>query len=1007
MSSLSWSRLAAIARGRGTFLLSVLIMSAGLAAIALRLSSPPPDHGVDLKDAPLRVALAEATEDWTARPIEGRLAGGFSHAPFDSKAVIRLTALSSEKASTILAAEAAYSSSGDPTYRVARDSGSPERISRDRAHAILLQGRASEAVAALEISAALAPGDPEVATDLAAALLDRAAREGRPADLVRALGEAERAIALAPAMPEPAFNRALALHALYLTAASSQAWKSYLTLDSSSAWAGEALQHVRRLGTRDRESLGAPRPDPNSGTDPPRRKGGWIALRRGIELYEEQRIDEAHARLLEAEALLSRGDAYALLEARFYIALCYYQKADYDSAMELLPQIARLASGSADPSMLEGRSLQLIGMIHHIRGHRGEALTAYLLASEVLLAVGETNRWAGVQVVLAQLFDQLGRKDLAWHHRYLALSEGPNLDPYGRSRLYGESASALLRDGDLVAARYFLDALLEAAEASQNMTAVSSAFRRRAIRYYREGALQQAMEDFEQAELWAQRIPDLKTAAISQAEVLIARGEASAALTPRNALRDLQSAKALLQGVEDEGRSPSILLVEAKAHRALGEILHARLDLEAAMKGVESQLSELGATTSPGGFFGEVARPVFDESIDLGLRMGDEPGAVLRLAERALGGANVELLPRAQDGPHGVLERSSLPRYLDPGVSMILYYFLGDRLLVWAVDHSGIAMREVPTTQQRVSAMIRGLEAAVVAGGRSDDISLLASELFELLITPVIQKIGLGKDLLFVPDGVLQGLPFGLLRNVATGRYLIEDNTITVLASPGRALQSGQGRDRSASLEGSGVLVLAEPTFDRAMPGQAPLPGSMNEARAIASRFPNTIVLSGVRATPQAFLDEARGRGILHLATHAVSNPNNPRLSYIVLSPGEQDSEDGLLYVEDLEQGDFTSTRLVVVAACNSSQDYGRQAGITSLARGFQAVGVDQVIGSLWPVEDRPASELFSLFYGYLSRGRAVEHALRSAQLDLLLSGDPVLSIPSAWAGYQVQRAGR
>ncbi|HZF11999.1 MAG TPA: CHAT domain-containing protein [Thermoanaerobaculia bacterium] len=100
----------------------------------------------------------------------------------------------------------------------------------------------------------MAPSDPEIASDLAAAYLERGDAT-TPGDLILALETARTAIDLDKRLPEARFNQALALERLFLTAGARQAWNDFLRLDPSSGWADEASVHLRQLAQADRGKL--------------------------------------------------------------------------------------------------------------------------------------------------------------------------------------------------------------------------------------------------------------------------------------------------------------------------------------------------------------------------------------------------------------------------------------------------------------------------------------------------------------------------------------------------------------------------------------------------------------------------------------------------------------------------------------------------------------------------------------------------------------------------------
>lgn len=106
---------------------------------------------------------------------------------------------------------------------------------------------ADKAMETLESLIARTPAEPQLLSDLAAGYLLRARRLDQPADLLRSLDAAERAVGGSPALPEARFNLALAQEALQLRSDAIKSWGRYLERDAASGWAGEAEEHRRRL----------------------------------------------------------------------------------------------------------------------------------------------------------------------------------------------------------------------------------------------------------------------------------------------------------------------------------------------------------------------------------------------------------------------------------------------------------------------------------------------------------------------------------------------------------------------------------------------------------------------------------------------------------------------------------------------------------------------------------------------------------------------------------------
>ena len=108
----------------------------------------------------------------------------------------------------------------------------------------LITGRSSEARANLEQAVAQAPHDAQLLSDLSAAYLVSAERDGRADDLARALASADRAIAKDPSLKEARFNRALALERLHTNEKAREAWNEYFKIDSTSDWAEQVRQRL-------------------------------------------------------------------------------------------------------------------------------------------------------------------------------------------------------------------------------------------------------------------------------------------------------------------------------------------------------------------------------------------------------------------------------------------------------------------------------------------------------------------------------------------------------------------------------------------------------------------------------------------------------------------------------------------------------------------------------------------------------------------------------------------
>jgi hypothetical protein len=158
----------------------------------------------------------------------------------------------------------------------------------------------------------------------------------------------------------------------------------------------------------------------------------------------------------------------------------------------------------------------------------------------------------------------------------------------------------------------------------------------------------------------------------------------------------------------------------------------------------------------------------------------------------------------------------------------------------------------------------------------------------------------------------------------------------------------------------------------------------------------------GGEASEAAVKNGARnGVRQLHLGTHAVLDERYPQRSAVLLSPGGPD-EDGWLRPREVADLDLGGA-VVVLASCQSAQGKVLSGeGALSLSRAFLEGGARAVVGSLWPIVDAEAADVFERFYWHLGRGESVARALTLAQRESLEAGYPA----AAWAGLVVMGDG-
>jgi CHAT domain-containing protein len=185
-------------------------------------------------------------------------------------------------------------------------------------------------------------------------------------------------------------------------------------------------------------------------------------------------------------------------------------------------------------------------------------------------------------------------------------------------------------------------------------------------------------------------------------------------------------------------------------------------------------------------------------------------------------------------------------------------------------------------------------------------------------------------------------------------------------------------------------------------PSDAHLQNAPAEVRGVGQMFgPNARVVVGKQATKTLFKQIAGNYDYLHLATHGSLNRNAPLLSALELEPDGQN--DGRLQVYEIA-GMKLRARLITLSACETGLGTGyfteTPGGdeFVGLTRAFLSAGGQNVLASLWAVNDQASRDLMIRFYRHLLTSSGAE-ALAKAQQELRRS-DIRYRHPYYWAAF-------
>lgn len=234
--------------------------------------------------------------------------------------------------------------------------------------------------------------------------------------------------------------------------------------------------------------------------------------------------------------------------------------------------------------------------------------------------------------------------------------------------------------------------------------------------------------------------------------------------------------------------------------------------------------------------------------------------------------------------------------------------------------------------------------------------------LYDRLVRPIEDRLG-PRRLVIVPHRALHYLPFQALHDGSS--YLIERREVSYAPSSA-VLQQCLRREKQA-LRKALLLGVADERIPRVR----------EEIKALASLFPEAIVLLDQEATVAALRREAASADVVHLACHGQFRPDNPLFSSLHLG-------DGWLTVRDAYNLNLHCA-LVTLSACETGVSTVAPGDeLLGLARGFFAAGSPSLLMSLWTVDDDATEQLMSEFYIHLRVSGSPASALRLAQLRLM-----------------------
>lgn len=320
------------------------------------------------------------------------------------------------------------------------------------------------------------------------------------------------------------------------------------------------------------------------------------------------------------------------------------------------------------------------------------------------------------------------------------------------------------------------------------------------------------------------------------------------------------------------------------------------------------------------------------------------------------------------------LNLTNLYSKLEKDDAVLVEYFFGwKKIYVFTIEDNEINLGFISNEDTATPKLVQFIDFFSSSNRISDNPSQFnhfSNVAYELLKLP--QKVR-HANLIVIPDGVLNFLPFEALittetstTNFAKMQYLLNDFKIGYSNSADFYLNAVPFQHQNTTILG------VFPLFENS---NLELAFSKKELQNIKADFDGNY-LQGPDANFDNFKLNADTFSILHLSTHASSGD--------IVEPASIRFYDKEILYSELYHLNIHPD-LVVLSACETGIGKLYKAeGAMSVARGFQFAGAQNLLFSLWKVNDFTTSVFMEKFYKNVKKGHSYFDANHQAKLDFL-----------------------
>lgn len=730
------------------------------------------------------------------------------------------------------------------------------------------------------------------------------------------------------------------------------------------------------------------------------------ACKEGITLADQSLPVKAYEKLKEALTIFSKlNDKASETLVMLHLARCERALLKYEVSLKTISLVVKEGEKYKYPYLL-GRAWSVDANTYLYKFDIAKSLSACHKAEFYLKIIKDWDDLTIVYLIFQSNALRLRNTKEGVKYSYLALMSfdlaiKKQAIPYLLS-FFGENVLQIKQSKIAI---LFYDELVKILFEQGISTELAAVFQWRSLANYQVGNQKAAIEDLDQAKKYTQFIEDNGFRSLMEQEVNLELAEINLSTDPLKTIELLDKVALFFDKTTDRFHKTRTYLTQAQAYLRLNDFINTEKALQEAINEYEKQRGNIMEETNRISFF-ENMLTTYNEMIKLQISVNKDDEKAFNYTERSSARALLDILENTKQD--NTLQNITYPltikniqKNLPTGITILRYKVVSEKALIWVVQKNQINFVEVSIKEQNFADLVKGFLNNIQQGYSKERLQETSQSLYNLLINPIEEFLVDTKKIIIVPDSFLCSLPFSVLINPISKKYLIEDFAIGYSPSATifiRCLEKElqiNGKEKT-------LLAIGNPKFTyKNFPRLSYLSGAEREAQKIARLYPNSQLLLKEQATKLAFKENLAKYSIVHFAGHGLLDTESSLSSLLVLASGSETKsfDEEALYAYELYNYRFSKTQLVVLSACQTANGQNiKGEGVISIARPFLAGGVPCVIANLWNADDEASKELLISFHQNFLDGKNSLEALQQAQIALINSPNLQYRSPKIWA---------